>query len=106
MHQVVELPARRRSAAAYHADLLRNREACGHYRDGMGILEIKDAWRAIGECVRETLAGGDAGVGIEPLDGASNVGERSANLTVRVKLGPVGNDQILIRANRGGRCEH
>jgi len=71
-----------------------------------GILEIEDAWRAIGECAREALAGGDAGVAVEPLDGTSNVGERSAILTVRVDLGLVIDDQTLVLADRGGRGEH
>ena len=66
----------------------------------------EDAWRAIGECVREALASGDAGVAVEPLDGASNVGECSANLTVRVEPGLVIDDQTLILADRGGRREH
>ena len=35
MHQVVELPAGQRSAAAYHADLLRNCQACDHYNDDL-----------------------------------------------------------------------
>ncbi len=106
MHQVVKLPARQRSAATHDADLLRDGERADHHCDGVGVLEIEDAWRAIGKCAREALAGGDAGVGVEPLDGASDVGERSAVLTVRVELGSVIDDQTLVLADRGGRREH
>ena len=106
MHQVVELPARHGSPAAYHADLLRNCQACDHYRDGVGVLEIKDAGRAIGERAREGLAGGNAAVGVEPLDCARYVCELNTVLAVGVELGPVGNDQTLTRADRGRRSEH
>ena len=41
MHQVVKLSAGQRSAAAYHADLFGNCQGCGHYRDGVGVLEIR-----------------------------------------------------------------
>ena len=106
MHQVVKLPARQRSASTYHAELLRNGEAGDPYRDGVGVLEIEDAWGAIGERAGEALARRDTGVGVEPLGGASDVGEGSAILTVRVQLGSVINDQTLVLADRGGRREH
>ena len=106
MHQVVKLPARQRSAAAHHADLLRNCQLGDQYRNGVGVLEIEDAWRAVGECAREALAGGYAGVAVEPLDGARYVGERSAILTVGVELGSVIDDQTLVLADHGGRREH
>ena len=106
MHQVVKLPARHGSATAHHADLLRNCQLGDHYRDGVGILEIEDAWRAVGECAREALAGGDAAVAVEPLDCARYVRELGAILTVRVELGSVIDDQTLVLADRGGRREH
>ena len=106
MHQVIKLSARQGSAAANYADLLRDGELADHHRDSVGVLEIENARRAIGECAREALAGGDAGVAVEPLDGASYVGERSAILTVRVELGLVIDDQTLVLADRGGSAEH
>ncbi len=92
MHQVVELSARQRSAPTDDADLLRDGDRDDHYCDGVGVLEIEDARRAVGQRAIECLASRDAAVGIEPLDCASYVGELGAILAVGVELGPVGND--------------
>jgi len=91
MHQVVELPARHRSAAPTDADLLRDGDRDAHYCDGVcaswksrmpGVPSVNvrvNAWRV-----------GTLAVGIEPLNCASYVGELGANLAVGVELGPVG----------------
>ena len=106
MNQVVELPARQRSTAAYDADLLCDGERDVHYRDGVGVLEVEDARRAIRERARECYASRDAAVAVEPLDCARYVRELGAILTVDVELRPVGNDQTLIRADCGRCREH
>src|SRR5689334_5801935 len=72
----------------------------------MGVLEIEDAWCAVCECAGEALAGGYAGCAVKPLDGAGDVGERSAILTIRVELGSVIDDEALVLADRGGCREH
>jgi len=87
MHQVVELPARHRSAAAYDADLLRDGDRDVHYCDGVRVLEVEDARRAVSQRACECLASRDAAVGIEPLNCARYVGELGANLAVGVELG-------------------
>src|SRR4029077_19330317 len=101
-----ELPARLRSAATYHADLLRDGELAHHHRDRVGILIVQNAGCAVSQRTGEAVAVGSGAVAVEPLDGASDVGERSANLTVRVQLGLVIDDQTLVLADRGGRREH
>ena len=78
MHQIVELPTRQRSAAAYDADLLRDVKSVDYHGDDVCVLEIEDAGRAVGERVGDGLSRGDAAVGIEPLGGARYVRELGA----------------------------
>ena len=106
MHQVVELPARLRSAATNNTDLLRDSNRGDHYCDGVGILEVEDARCPVGQRACECLASRDAAVGIEPLNCARYVRKLGAILAVGVELGAVGNDQTLIRADRGCGGEH
>ncbi len=73
MHQVVELPARQRSAATDDTDLLRDSDRGDHDCDGVGILEVEDARCAVGQRAIECLASRDAAVGIEPLNCARYV---------------------------------
>src|SRR5690349_24993940 len=104
MHQVVELPTRRRSAATDHTDLLGDGDRGDYYGDSVGVLEVEDARRAVGQRACERLASRD--VAVKPLDGACHVRKLDASLAVGVKLGLVGNDQMLIRANRAGSGEY
>ena len=106
MNKIVELSSRQCCATAHDADLLCDVDLVDHNRDGVCVLEIEDAWRAIRERVRDGLARGDAAVGIEPLHCARNVRELGASLAVRVELRPIRDDQTFIRTDRAGRGEH
>ena len=56
--------------------------------------------RVVGDAV------GIAAVAVEPLGGAGDVGERDAVLGVGVELGPVTDDQPLVRADRSRGRQH
>ncbi len=66
----------------------------------MGVLVVRDADRAVGQCTGGSLAVGLTVIGVEPLNGAGDVRERDSVLGVAVELGPVTDDQPLIRADR------
>src|SRR5215469_15399158 len=101
------MPARHGGSATYDADLLCDSSEPGnHDCNGVGILEVEDARRAVGQSAIECLASRDAAVSIEPLDCARYVGELDAILTVGVELRLVGNDQTLIRADSGRGSKH
>src|SRR5262249_28578312 len=74
--------------------------------DGVGILEIEDTRRAVGERVLVSLPCGDTAVRIEPLDCAGYVRQLGSSLAVGIELGPVIEDQTLSRADRAGSSEH
>src|SRR5260370_18136039 len=88
------------------ADLVGDGGRAVHYWDGVRVLQVEDAWRAVSQRACECLASRDAAVGIEPLNCARYVGELGANLAVGVELGPVGHDQTLIRSDGAGSTEH
>src|SRR5439155_4996005 len=77
----------------------------GH-RHGVGVLIVRDAGRAGGQSAGVGLAAGNAAVAIEPLDGACDIGERDTILRLGVELGPVTDDQPLIRADPSRGRQH
>ena len=70
----------------------------------MGVLTVGSTLRAIGQGARVGLADGVIFV-VGPLGGSGNVGEQGAAFAVGVDLGPVCDDQALIRPDRAGRLE-
>jgi hypothetical protein len=75
------------------------------HRDGVRVLVIDRARRAVGERAGERAAVQDRAVAVEPLGGASDVGERDAVLAVGVEARAVVDDQVLVRTDCAGRVE-
>jgi hypothetical protein len=90
----------RAHAAGEVLDALLEEVAGQRHRDGVSVLVIGYADAAVAQGARVGLAIGIAAVGIEPLRRSSDIGERDAVLAVSVELGPVGDDQALIRTDR------
>ena len=73
---------------------------------GVVVLMVHDAGRAVRQSPGGRLTVGIAALGIEPLDGARDIGEADTILCIGVELSPVTNDQPLIRTDRSCGRQH
>ena len=64
------------------------------------------AGRAVGQRPRERDTARGAAVAVEPFSGPGDVDQRGSILAVDVELGPIGDDQPLVRADHRRRREH